>query len=282
MHRLEVEGIVAKEAFHLVTNQPKHIKTIAGLYLFSLAGGDKGTAMRVSVIPMRKVDDRLDGDVFSENPLAHALYIRSQLQTGSFDCDTPDSIMLKASLEILEAKSKPEDNPRQDFIDLVDAMIFDLERQDERKVLTFSELEDYYKGTFDTWINIMLLAIDSDLRSKDIPALSYGQGRIYSVRDLRVDWGRGVINIPQEILEEAKVSPHCSFDELVSNKQVLYWLNHSVSLTKLDLVDLRKQLKDHGDKLTYLTCNKFISSMLKLDVSEALSERSNSWYRLRL
>lgn len=264
---------VAKEAWGIIKTRPDQFKTIAGLYLLSIAGKEKGYVTRTSVIPMRNIDDWLDGDLKIENPLDQALDLRRQIETGEFNEEDPNAMMLRSSLEILERKALPNDNPRQDFLDLTDAMIFDYERQEERRVLTTEELEDYFLGTFNTWVNIMLLGLDSKFRSNDIPALSYSQGWIYSMRDLPIDWERGVVNIPQEILTEARLKPDCSLEELLGNERVLHWFNQSLSLLKPELLLLRKQLKRCGEPVTYLVCNKFISSMLKFEVTDISKSR---------
>lgn len=266
------EKDVAKEAWGIISTRPDQFKTVAGLYLLSIAGKEKGYTMRTSVFPMRNVDDGLDGDLLVEKPLEMATDIQRQIETNQFNENDPNAMMLKSSLEILERKALPEDNPRQDFLDLVGAMIFDHERQQERRILTAEELDDYFVNTFDTWVNIMLLAIDSKLRSNDIPALSYAQGWIYSMRDLPIDWERGVINVPQETLTEAGLNADCSLDQLLASDIVFYWFTQSLSLLKPELVSLREQLKDSGERATYLVCNKFISSMLKFEMSDVLPD----------
>jgi len=90
--------------------------------------------------------------------------------------------------------------------------MFDYHRAKERRLLSSEELETYYHHAFFPPVNLLLMGLGSKFRAEDVPELSYGQGRVYSVRDLETDWKRGVINIPKEVLDQSGMSPESEVD----------------------------------------------------------------------
>lgn len=130
----------------------------------------------------------LDGDSqIADNPLDYALSLRSQIESGIYS-DKPAIIGLaRYAISALERKSRPGDNPRLEFLNVVDSIIFDYQRSRERRPLSSEELENYYKRSFFPVVNLMLIGLGSRFRASDIPELSFCQGRVYTVRDLEDD-----------------------------------------------------------------------------------------------
>lgn len=260
---IETEILVAKEAVDLVKRRPGYAKMVAGLYLLSLFGPERSRVMRASYMPIRFVDDLLDGDAQGvTDPLAYVQDLNHRIATDSLTNSRIER-QLSYSLDVLESKAKSNDDPRGDFVRAIDAIIFDRERASERKVLSAKEIEQYYRNAFDPVINITLLAIDSNLRSGDIPVLSYGQGRVYSARDFEVDWKRGIINVPGDVVSSAGLSPRSSFDEVGGNPKIVDWFHQSLAATKPALLEAQLLLRQSGEKQTQVVGNSLISPMLK-------------------
>src|SRR3989344_4041834 len=237
---IETEILVAKEAATFVKRQPDNIKMVLGLYLLSLYGLRQGLIMRASYLPIRFVDDLLDGDVPKEkgDPITYAQELSEHITTNSLD-RTPIERQLRYALDALESKARPSDNPRGDFVKVIGTIIFDRMRASERKTLSANEIEQYYRNAFDPVINITLMALDSKFRSKDVPALSYGQGRVYSARDFKEDWERGIINVPGRAISLAGLSPTSAFESVSKNANITNWFHQSLASTKQDLLDTK-------------------------------------------
>lgn len=260
---IEIEILTAKEALGFVKRRPSAIKMVAGQYLLSLFGLERSRVLRTAYNPVRFVDDLLDGDAQGVvNPLVYAQDLNHRLAKNSL-INSRIERQLRYSLDVLESKAKPNDNPRGDFIRAIDAIIFDHERATQRRVLSAEEIEQYYRKAFDPVINITLLAIDSSLRSSDIPALSYGQGRVYSVRDFEVDWNRGILNVPKDVISSAGLSSSSPFEEVGGNPTIIDWFHQSLTATKPDLLGAQLLLKQSGEKQTQVVGNSLISPMLK-------------------
>lgn len=260
---IETEIYSAREAVDLVLRRPNYVKNVIGLYALTFYGGERSRLMRASYLPVRKVDDALDGDAPKiKNPLLYAHTLKDNIAKNIFG-KSPEEQLLRYSLDVLESKARPNDNPRGDFARAIDAIIFDHVRASERRALTSEEIEKYYLDAFDPVINITLLAIDSNLRSRDVPSLSYGQGRVYSVRDFQEDWERGIINVPGEVISSAGLSPSSPYEEVSKNQEVSDWFHQSLVKTKPDLLEAQSLLNRTGEKQTQVVCNSLISPMLK-------------------
>ncbi len=260
---IETEILIAKEATALVKRRPSYSKMVLGLYLLSLYGLGRSRVMRASYLPIRFVDDLLDGDAQGEgDPLTYAQELSEHITTNTLT-ETPIERQLCYALDVLESKAKPNDNPREDFVKSINTIVFDRVRASERRILSAKEIEQYYRDAFDPVINITLMAIDSNLRCSDIPALSYGQGRVYSARDFKEDWNRGIINIPGEVISSAGLSSVSTFEAINKKSEIIDWLHRSLAITKHDLLDTQLLLSQLQEKRTRVVCNSLITPMLK-------------------
>ena len=80
---IETEMLAAKEAAALIRRRPSYSKMVVGLYLLSLFGLERGRIMRSSYLPVRKVDDALDGDAPNiKDPLVYARNLRNGIVEG--------------------------------------------------------------------------------------------------------------------------------------------------------------------------------------------------------
>jgi len=263
LRAIETEVLAAREAYSFIKRRPGDSDTVLGLYGISLFGLERGRLMRASYLPIRFVDDLLDRDAGGiDDPLLYAQELRTHIANNTLTT-TPIEQQLHYALDILESKAKPADNPRMDFCNAIDAIIFDRIRASERRVLSAEEIEQYYRKAFDPVINITLLAIDSKLRINDFPVLSYGEGRVYSARDFKIDWERGIINVPNEVILSAGLSSSSPFVEVESNPVIRDWFHQSLTITRPDLIDAQLLLKQSQEKQTQAVMNGLISPMLK-------------------
>lgn len=261
-----VERLVAVESAKLAMREPiKYGGLVAGMYALSLKNGELGRVARTSYFFLRHIDDYLDeGKEKSNGRLPYVLDLRGQIASGRFEREPKIAELAKYSLEVLERKASSKDNPRQDFLTVIDAMVFDYERSKERRILSSEELNDYYHDVFFSVVNIALIGFESRFRAHDIPALSYCQGRVYALRDLEEDWQRGVINIPKETLEQADLTQHSQVGEIRANPIVKDWIRDQLSQSKTELIDLKTQLQVSGEQLTPRLCNGVTKTALQM------------------
>lgn len=259
------EFVVAKEAIALLRrDHSKYARNVVGMYLLSTKGRELGSTFRSGYYFVRHIDDVLDGDrQVSCDPLGYVQDLRSQVETGHFNNGLGIATLAKHAVDNLERQKKPGDNPRLEFLRAIDGIIFDYERSKERRVLTAEQLEDYYFRAFDPVVNLTLMILNSSLRSRNIPAMSYGQGRVFSVRDLGDDWVRGTINIPEDILKESALSTSSTVDEVENSTRVREWFHSVLATTKPDLIKLQEQLKTLQEPTTNFVLGGKISPVIK-------------------
>lgn len=260
-----VERLALKETIGLLTRNPTMVRRhVIGLYLMSLKDCEVGSVARSSYFFLRHVDDVLDGDLkLDVDPFAYVSSLRSQIETGEFS-EKPEIIKLvEYALPVLNKKAQSGDNPKQDFLDLIDAMVFDNQRLKERRPLTSEQLKEYYQQTFFPLHNIMLIGLGSSSRACDIPEMSFCQGRVYSVRDIEADWNKGIINVPSEILSDAGLTNNSTFLEVTESDVVKKWFKTELQACRGELEMLQTRFNESPKTLTSRIYNTLIRSMLR-------------------
>lgn len=264
---MAVETLMVREATSLLIRRPDKLKHTVGLYLISLLDPEVSRTGRAAYFFTRYMDDLLDGDRRLPNGgqvLPHIAAIRSQVETGRFTREPKIMELAEYSLDALQRKALEGDNPRQDFLDVIDIMVFDYHRQQDRQELSTEQLRDYYRKTFFPIHNIMLVGLGSSLRTADIPTFSLCQGRVYSVEHLQADWRVGIINIPTEVLRAAGLTSQAPYETVRQSPIVTAWVRNELQESKTELLLLRKMFQASAEKITPRIYNALIGSMLKV------------------
>lgn len=261
-----MEIVSALEAARLLTRNPiKYIRGVSGMYLLSIKGFELGQVARACFFFFRNIDDVLDGDRKDiKNPLSHILACRKQISSGKYSGRPQIVNLVKFATERLQRKAKLGDDPKQNFLDEIDVILFDHQRAKKREVLTSRKLKKYYQQTFFPVINLMLIGLNSKLRANDIPELSFCQGKVYTVRDLDTDWARGVINIPKEVLKKAKLTANSTVDKIKSSPTIIEWFRKELLQCQKDLSILEAKLKSTNESLTTRMCMGLAHPLYKL------------------
>lgn len=262
-----VETLMAKEATGLLIRRPDKLKHTVGLYLISLLDPEVSRVGRAAYFFTRYMDDLLDGDRRLPNDyqvLPHIAAIKSQVETGRFTREPKIMELAEYSLNALQRKALAGDNPRQDFLEIIDIMVFDYNRQQTRQELSTEQLQDYYRKTFYPIHNIMLVGLGSTLRAVDIPTFSLCQGRVYSVEHLQADWRVGIINIPVEVLRAAELTAKSPYEIVKKSSIVETWAQNELQESKEELLRLRRMFQASTERITPRIYNGLIGSMLKV------------------
>lgn len=263
---MNAEILVAKQALELIRRNPSKLPTVIGLYLVSLKDNEIGSVGRQTYFFMRHIDDILDGELKLPNVdlLSHVGSLRSQVESGIYDEKSQIAQLAKSALNGLDKKKRIGDDPKQDFLNEIDAMVFDYDRSKKRKVLTSEQLNNYYQQIFSPINNLMLIGLGSKLRAKDIPEMSSCQGRIYSIEHLQFDWNTGVINMPEEILNQTKLTSQSPYQEVIKSPFIKSWIKRELKECEPKLESLRTKFNDSSEKLTFSIYNRLINVMLKV------------------
>lgn len=264
---MSVETLMVREATGLVIRRPDKLKHTVGLYLITLLDPEVSKVGRAAYFFTRYMDDLLDGDRRLSNGyqvLPHIAAMRSQVETGRFTREPKIMELAEYSLGALQRRALAGDNPRQDYLDVIDIMVFDYHRQQTRQELSAEQLQDYYRKTFYPVHNIMLVGLGSNLRATNIPTFSLCQGRVYSVEHLQADWRVGIINIPEEVLRTAGLNAQSPYEMVRRSPVVNAWAHNELQESRTELLTLRKMFQSLQEKITPRIYNGLIGSMLKV------------------
>lgn len=259
-----VEGVVLAEAIRLASKDSAKRQLVVGLYALSLKGLETGKIIRTSYFYVRHLDDLLDGEMEIEGePLAYARERRKQIETGKLTGGSAIDDLAKYALPRLERRAKPGDDPRAEFLTVIDAMMFDYSRRQGRQVIATDKLLAHYKKSVDPGINIFLIATGSSLRTNAISDYGKSLARLYNVRDLSKDWKLGIINVPREVLAEARITTDQSYKTLRKSSVVDQWLKAEVTDASAYLKQVMEQVLPTTDPLTRRVLNTFARRAIK-------------------
>lgn len=254
-----VEQIIASEARRFAGKDPTKRKLVAGLYALSAVSPELGKVARASYFFIRHLDDLLDGEMTGvANPLEYTEHLREQIIQGRPGTTRSIGRLASYALPVLEKRGHPTDNPRADFVQVIDAMVFDYHRRQTRQALSGAELTDYYHHVLDPGANLMLMGFRSVIRVNDLPSFSPNLGRLYSVRDIRKDWELGFINIPTEVLIDGQLDPDMPFDILVRNQFAQDWFAAEIHEAGMQLQTIKPSLPP-TEHVTHLALSGLIS-----------------------
>lgn len=114
-------------------------------------------------------------------------------------------------------------------------MWFDHYRMKNRIVLNKDSLIENYRFQFYPIHNLHLIGLQSGLRVRDIASFPVAQGRLYGLRDMREDWDKGLINIPEETLTTAGLNPCSSFSDVQRSPAINEWIQEECGESAVQL-----------------------------------------------
>lgn len=209
-HRSAIGAIIAREVvlhrewLQLLTRDwRKYGRITCSVHLADLTGASSG--MRPSYHFCRHVDNLVDGDAYSVDDTADDIpelldRLAEQITLGGFDASR-SSQLLRHALHSLPMEENSAE-VRLNFMTFLRVMKDDHRRRAQRIALSGEQLHAHYDRSFGCVHNIALIALKSRHRTGDLLPLSMLQGRMYAVRDLPQELGRGEINVPLEVIKE--------------------------------------------------------------------------------
>lgn len=253
-----IKTICLQEAAHLVRRGPKYWIVVSHMYLNGLTNPMRAKIFRAAYFFCRHIDDVLDGDrKISSDPEE---YVNSILKGMNEKINTPKIVNLYHFV-IDHIKTNGTSNPQKDFRNIINVMLYDYKRSKDKQILTKKELDNYFSKTFTPVLNISLQIGNSKLRGKDLLDMAYAMGHLYSIRDMKIDLSRRIINIPKEELILSELTGLISYDKVCKNTHLSKWMNLEVDKYHKILFTLKEKLKNKNDKNSIKICAPLIRSM---------------------
>jgi len=189
---------------------------------------------------LQATDDLLDGDRPSERePLEITDELIASLESGHFADDELARLGAAFRADLL-ARGGPA--ALATAIQLLRRMQRDRRRMLSREISTSGELEALHAATFGPGLDLMLVAADSTLRSTDVPELVTALGWCSSVRDLQDDLRLQLVNVPSDVVEEARAeAPDMPLASIGDTIAVRRWLSQEKAgaVSLLDRAEMR-------------------------------------------
>lgn len=235
MPTMQVESDSLHEAKRFWQKDPSKKTLIAFLGATSLIRPGKGTLIRSLYYFVRGIDDLLDGeyvgDPITADPKGYAEDIKYQIvKNGTVQPNDRLTRLGNYAVPRIFRLASKNDNVGVSISTLIDEMVFDYDRRQNRAVSNAIRLKQNYTGGLDESLNLLFVALGSSIRSRDIGAYSFAQGRLYAARDLEKDWGLGIINVPSEVLiGRAKLTSEVPYSELIAEPLIETWLQGEIT-----------------------------------------------------
>lgn len=254
------QKIAINESTRLIDRSPeKYSKLVIGLWAMPLFIKGFGI-VKDSYFVMRHIDDVIDGDLkIRGDTMDYVNGIRKTILNDSNGEKSPIEKLALNSLKSLSRRKKEGDNPKQDFLDGIDWMVFDYNRILNKEVFKYNDLKENHIKSFSPYANILLTAIKSNLRADDIKTFLYCQALAYSIQDLSTDFGRGLINIPEEILSQSNLGVDADVSDIISSPIIKEWIGEESFVSRKELnvfleeINLKKNEKTANFLLNLLS-----------------------------
>lgn len=218
-----VEWLCVRECLRFSRRHPRYFLIFLLLYWHSLGRWKSARAARYGFCFLQLYDDFMDGDRPSGRaPDAIAAQTMAEWESGRFAADTVLSRLGAAFATALRSLPVlPGDDPPRDVLVLLQAMRRDAQRVADRVLLPAAELQAHLHLTFHHSVNLLLIAAQLQTRARHVPDLVAALGWCSVVRDLSEDLGKGLVNVPAEVVRQV-AAPGCALN--LQHPEMQRWL----------------------------------------------------------
>lgn len=215
--------------------------------------------LRTGFAFLQAVDDLLDGDRASAaEPLDVAAQLIHALERGEFGDDDLSRLAAAFRRDLL---ARGGDAALAEAIALLRTMQADRVRVLEQRLLDAAALRRQLNDTFRHSVDLLLLAAGAHARSAQVPALIDAFAWCSTVRDLDEDLARGLVNIPREVVAEARVADLRDAVQVRRDPAVASWLRAEAARAERDLDEADRSIAELDDAKTRRILGRFARSM---------------------
>jgi membrane-associated phospholipid phosphatase len=218
--RLEL-GCLAEFRYFAMRHR-RYLFTLLAIYQYSLGRWRQTRIVRAGYCLTQHVDDVLDGD--REVGCDPEIYVRELLRQIAAG-DYVDSFVSSLTRYVVTSLCGYRDGADADLLSLFDLLLFDRRRLTQRLLLTAEELREHHRRTFYYSLNLTLRVCDAELRAGDAGELISALAWCSTMRDLKEDLAKGLINIPSAVLAQAsQEGASLEYGQLVRTSAVRDWI----------------------------------------------------------
>ncbi len=230
-----------------------------GLILYGLSVRDFALAqkLRHGFCALQRLDDLLDGDLKSPvEPLLLSEAILAKTHTQRWDPHARLDRLFRAFLSQVDALASAAEI-RTLVKDVIEAMQEDRRRVLERLTLSEAQWREQHRRTFAPSLDIVLALLGSNIRTRHWPELLDLFGWASTVRDLREDIEKGLVNIPREVLQGLDDPERFT----VHHPRIEEWILAQATKQAMALPLIREAIESRGDDPGAKLLRIFVRSM---------------------
>lgn len=191
--KLQVELLCLREFARFISRHRRYLAPVMILYLRIFLTWRSTTLLRAAFAFTQGMDDILDADrPFVGSRRAYGAMILQEIRSGVF---LDQSAMSQLAQFIIT--QRPELVP--DLAELLEVLIFDNTRMDEKLVLSAQELHQHHLKTFEISCRLLMRLLGKDVAHEVLLPVAQSLAWCSVMRDLEDDLARGLNNIPQHI-----------------------------------------------------------------------------------
>ena len=243
---LRIERICLDEFGFFIRRHRRYLVAFLAIYFYSLFSWRRMALLRAGHCLIQHLDDVMDGDrPVDVHPFVYVDDLLRQIESGEYDLTRPIPALACFVFAEADARCKAGTDIRAELLGLINTLRFDRQRLDARAVLSKAALEEQHRRTFVYSINVSLMMVDSSLRADDVPEMVGAFLWCSPMRDLSDDLQRGLINVPLEVLEQARRegAQSLSYDALIATPVVRAWMRQEFQHGQQNLDAVPKRLR---------------------------------------
>lgn len=259
---IEVKALI--EALRISCRHPRYFVIFSVMWIQGLVRPVKSRKSRWGYVFLQVIDDLLDGHRPSkENPYEIVSTYKKQFTSKTFP-STPWGHLMKGVASEFEKGPATADGI-QEIAKIIDNMMSDHKRMVQRQCWTEAQLQQHHRETFVPSLNLMIMSYGSPFRFHEFHCFVDAMGWCSMIRDIEDDLSRGLINIPQEVLNKGQVcldNKRINVAALLSNASIKAWLNEQAQKTQMNYKESLKAL-DTLDPVAKKIVRLFLKSISK-------------------
>ena len=246
IHPLRIEKICLDQFGFFIRRHRRYLVVFLALYCYCLFSWRRTALLRAGHCLIQHLDDVLDGDrLVDVHPLAYVDDLLRQVESGHYELTLPISTLACFVFAEADARCGQDADIRSELLALIRTLCFDRQRLDARMLLPQATLAEQHCRTFIHSINVSLMMVDSRLRAEDVPEMVGALAWCSPMRDLPDDLRRGLVNIPLEVIEQARREgvETLGYDALIATHAVRAWLRQEFQRGQENLRTVPRRLR---------------------------------------
>jgi len=223
---LYMEWLCFKQHVFFSLRNKRYLLIAITQYFYSLINWRQARSLRYTFCTLQLIDDYLDGDRPCPDrvePLRYLENLKQSIGKNSFDSSELQQ-MTKFFLLRTEKIPTMRIEARKAFYELIEIMMADRKRVLEKNIYSSREMQFHHHTTFRYSLDIVLMAMESPLRSETMPEILDIFGWCSTVRDLEEDLDKSLVNIPSEVTAKVPNFLSLKTSEKINSPVIKNWL----------------------------------------------------------